>query len=377
MVDETTKVLVVDNGSGVVRAGFAGEQVPRATFPSIVGGSSSKNTEWVVGDEARNYSLFTIYHPIYRGVVTDWGLMEKIWHHTFYSKLRIAPEEHSVLLTEPSLNPRAARERITQIMFEVFDVRGMYVCSQAALSLFASGRVDGVVLEIGDGVTQAIPMYEGYALPHAMRQIHLAGRDLTNNMMKLLTERGYSFVTTISREIARDIKEKLCFVAKDFNQEIKKSNNTDIKKSYELPSGDVITIDTERFRCPEVLFRPSLIGMEEVGIHELVGSAIHASDIELQPMFHKNIVLSGGTSLLEGLEDRLLEELSEWLNKGNRSKSRLDLDGVKIYAPKERDISVWLGGSILASLSTFEFMWIKKEDYECSGPAIVHSKCVN
>lgn len=374
-MDEEVTAVVIDNGSGMCKAGFAGDDAPRSVFSTIVGrpkmpgimvGLDQK--EVYVGEEAQQKrGVLRIEQPIEHGVVKNWDDMEKVWHHTLYSELRVSPEEHPVLMTEAPLNSKQNRERMTQIMFEVFNVPCLYVSVQGVLALYASGRTSGVVLDSGDGVSHTVPIYEGYAIPHAIQRIHLAGRDLTEYLRQLLSKRGYSFTTAAELEIVRDIKEKMCYVVNNYDEAIKESEEShSCEKNYELPDGRKILIGNERFKCSEILFNPSLAGHELEGVHKYVYDSVSKCDNDVRKDLFQNIILSGGSTLFEGLGDRLWQEIHQLAPPTSKTK---------ILAPPERKYSVWLGGSILASLSTFQTMWINKQEYDESGPQIIHRKC--
>lgn len=359
--------IVIDNGSGRVRAGFADAAEPLVVFPSIVGRPrhqgvmvSMDQRDFYVGDEAvAKRDLLTLKHPMEHGVVTNWDDMVKVWEYTF-ERLRVDPSKHPVVLTEAPLNPKANREKMTEIMFERFRVPAMYVAIQAVLALYASDRTTGIVFDSGDSVSHSVPIYEGYALPHAIIRLDLAGRDLTDYLIKLLTERG----DTLDFESARELKEQLGYVALDFEQEMQTAANSE--KTLTLPHGDVVTISNERFRCPEVLFQPSFIGMESAGIHETVYNSIMKCDVDIRKTLYANTVLAGGSTQFPGIAERMQKEISALAPPTMK---------IVITAPEDREVSVWKGGAKLANVSAFSQLCISAQEYAESGPSIVHRKC--
>jgi len=374
------KAIVIDNGSGVIKAGFSGDNQPSVKFPSIVGvprtdkqmvGVESKSE--YIGDEAQKMrGVLKLSYPIESGIVTDWGQMEKVWEYCFSNELRVDPSEHKVMLTEAPSNPKANREKMTQLMFETFQVQGLYVAIQAVMSLYSNGRTTGMVCDSGDGVTHTVPVYEGFSIPHAVKKNYIAGRAITDHMAKLLQADGITEQGGQSawRQIVRKIKEDLCFVSLDpAADRTKAAESTELQKNYELPDGQTVPINSPRFLAPEALFFPDLIkeGDEVEGMHKMTFSSIQECDIDIRKDLYSNVILSGGTTLYAGLPDRLEKELDAMCPQQNM---------VKIIASGDRYYSVWTGGSTLSSLSTFESQWITKDEYEENGAEIVHRKCV-
>jgi len=369
--DDALPPIVCDNGSGMVKAGFAGDDAPRAVFPSLVGRprytevmAGAARREFYVGDDcvAKRGVLATQY-PIEHGIVNNWEDMERVWQHTFYEQLRAEPSEHKILLTEAPLNPKQNREQMARIMFETFGAEAIYVQIQAVLSLYSAGRVTGVVLDSGDGVTHSVPVYEGYSMPHALQRVNLAGRHLTERMRLLLRLRG------AEPSAAQGVKEKHAFVAADFAAA---EAGPEAPIEYELPDGTVMDVGRELYRCPEALFDPALLGMHEApSFPDVVVNAVRKCDIDVRRDLYENVVLSGGTTMYPGLDARLQREIEARVPHAAASGARIG-----VVAPPERKFSVWIGGSILASLSTFQNQWVTKAEYDENGPGIVHIKCL-
>jgi actin-related protein len=372
--------IVIDNGSGVIKAGFSGEPQPSVKFPSIVGfprsdkqmiGVESKSE--YIGDEAQKMrGVLNLKYPIRSGIVEDWDLMEKVWEYCFSNELRVDPNEHRVLLTEAPQNPKTNREKMTEVMFETFGIQGLYVAIQAVLSLYSNGRTTGLVVDSGDGVTHTVPVYEGFSIAHAVAKNYIAGRAITEHLVNLLGADGIAEQGAKSAwaQIVRTIKEKCCFVSQDYEADLDKSkSSTELQQSYELPDGQVVNVNAPRFSAPEALFQPGLIkeGDETPGMHELAHKSVKECDLDIRNDLTNNVILSGGTTLYEGLPDRLEKELAKLVPNSNE---------VKVIAQKDRYYSVWIGGSTLSSLSTFKSNWITKSEYDESGAEIVHRKCV-
>lgn len=373
-MDDDTQAVVIDNGSGMMKAGYGQQESPEVYFSSVIGrpkygtmvGSEVK--EHYIGKEAIDKrGVLSLSYPVANGIVNDWDDMTKIWEHTYYNELRCEPTERPAHLTEAPKNPTKNREKMLEIFMDQFQVPAFYVSVQAVLALYSSGRTTGCVYDSGDGVSHTVPVYDGFSLKHAIKRANLAGRELTGYLGDILNESGINLTSSAEFDIVRDIKEKKTYVALDYEAEMQAFSNDKTKETtYELPDGTVVSFGNQQIKCPEVLFKPQLIGKDFPGMDKMVYNCIQDCDIDVRRDLFKNITLSGGSTMFPGINDRLVKEIKAQANASVE---------VKVIAPNERKFSVWIGGSTLSSLTTFASMWITKGEYEETGVNIVHRKC--
>ena len=252
-------------------------------------------------------------------------------------------------------------------MFETFHTPAMYLALAPVLALYASGRKSGTILQSGYGVSHAVPIFDGFAIPKNILRLDFAGEYLTDYLKTCLVERDSS-IGAVIREFVRDMKEKLCYAALDVDKELSTAaSSSSLDKSYELPDGRVITIGKERFKCPEALFQPPSPEIGFTGIHQLTYNSIMKCDEGVRTELFANIVMTGGSTMFSGISQRMEKEITALAPPKMK---------IRIIAPPEPKYSAWIGGSILASLADFQPMWITKQEYEEAGPAIVERKCV-
>lgn len=370
---EDVQALIFDIGSGTSKVGFAGDEAPKAHFPTVLSRPKLKKAmigvtkEHYIGHEARSKrATCSLTYPVHSGVVTNWDYLEKIWQHCFTNELKVVPSEHPVLLSEAIMNPKSNREKMAQIMFETFTIPAMHIALESVLSLYANGTTTGVALDSGEGVTQVMPVYDGCPMKRGMSKTDVAGSELNYFLKQMLMQEGLPLETGVGLETIRDMKEKHCYVATDFDTELYKSYKDHDNQLYELPDGQVLQLGAERFKCTEALFKPEMVDKEACGVHDMISLAIANSEMDSRRDLYKNIYISGGSTLFPGFAERLKIELEQLTPAAMQ---------IKVVAPQERKYAAWKGGSILASMPLFQHRWIAKEEYEDAGAGIVHRKC--
>ena len=371
MVDSNIH-CVIDNGSGFIKAGFSGESAPRFYFPTIVGHTkvegvyvSDEKKESIIGNEAQQkFGILDINYPIQEGKIVNWDEMTKIWFHTFFSELQIAPEEYNIFLTESPFNSREDREKITEIMFETFNCPCMYLSNQSVLSAYSIGKSTGCVIDCGDGSTNFSPIFEGLLCRNGVTHIPIAGKEIFENLFKLLSVNN-NIESKMQKESLKKVKENLCYISEDYNSEINGNVN---ESEYELPDKSKIKIGKEKFQACECLFNPKEFGYNCKSLQEQFMETIKLSDMDIREFMFANIIFNGGSTLFKGFKQRADKEIKEISKDYYQGKKKVH------FYPEAKYMS-WIGGSILTSLSNFENLWVTKNDYKEIGTSIVHRKC--
>ncbi|XP_075248223.1 actin-1-like [Convolutriloba macropyga] len=356
--------VVIDCGSGLVKAGYAGEGLPRSVFPDVVGQPKSmfgnmKDYPYV-GDEAiAKRGVLALKYPVSQGTISNFDQMEAVWEHTFSNELRISPSDHPLMLTNFSTAPVALSEKMTQIMFEKFNCPALYLGKQAEMSMFGVGKSTGVVVDSGFGVTTVVPVVDNKVVKEASVRLLMAGCDLSDYMAKLLSKSGYHLTTSAERDLVTDIKEKFCYVSLNYESE------SASPKSYTLPDDSQLTVTSERFRCPEALFKPSMAEIGSIGLHKAVMEAVKASSSSVQDDLLANIVVAGGSSSFPGFAARLQKEVAALTNMN-----------VSVCDDANKKYSVFHGASKFAAQSNFASqLAVSKNEYNEHGASIVNTRC--
>ncbi|NXK44002.1 ACTL9 protein, partial [Chauna torquata] len=367
-----TGPVVIDMGTRSCRAGFSGHQAPSAEISTLVGhpmawsaGSEEARSEAFIGEQALLHPDTEIIEVMQNGIIVNWDAAKALWQHMFEHELGVHPEEHALLITEPSLSPTSSRENVVEVAFESLGSPGLFVAPQSVLSTYAHGRTSALVVDMGHVVTHAVPVHEGNSLAHAIERTDVAGSCLTWYLMMLLGDTG-SMLSEGMSHVVEDIKHSCCYVASDFESECLLPPNS-CTLDFPLPDGWTISLSKERFQCPEVLFNPPPHwGHSYMGIHKIVQRSLDQLPEEIRSVMYRSILLCGGSSLFKGLARRLCSELLRCLPPSTQ---------LGVVATPLRRHAAWMGGSILASLTNFQSCWIRRDEYYEEGPCIVHQKC--
>jgi len=405
--------VVIDNGTGYTKMGYASNYEPNYIVPTListraeqkssVGGKKNdvEDLDFFIGAEAvEKRDNYNVDYPIRHGIIDNWDNMEKYWARCIYQYLCCDPEEHHMLLTEPPMNTPENREYTAEIMFETFNVPGLYIAVQAVLALCASlltktdnsgknASVTGTVIDSGDGVTHVIPVVEGYVIGSCIKHIPLAGRDVTNFIINYLRDRGEPLPPEASIDVAKQIKEAYCYVSPDVVKEYQKYDTDptrfrEFKGKTERTNKEYkIDVGYERFLGPEIFFSPEIFSSDWTSpLPSVVDATIQACPIDCRRPLFRYITLSGGSTMFKHFTKRLERDIRR------KTKERYDFTKSKYpnldIKPTEVNVithpfqrfAVWFGGSMLASQPEFLSFFHTKAEYEEQGPRIARSNPV-
>lgn len=381
---------VIATRSGASSSSRTGARGSTSSGGNLAVKRGTEDLDFFIGDEAiaaGNGSGYSLNYPIRHGQIENWDHMERFWQSSIFQYLRCEPEDHRFLLTEPPLNPPENRENTAEIMFETFNCAGLYIAVQAVLALAASWTsskvkeqtLTGTVIDSGDGVTHVIPVAEGYVIGSAIKNIPIAGRDITYFIQSLLRDRNEP---DSSLRTAENIKEEFCYVSPNIVSEFKRFDREPERfRKYIVDQGlgRRVSVDVgyERFLAPEIFFNPEIASTDYLTpLPTVVDGVIQSSPMDVRKGLYKNIVLSGGSTMFKDFGRRLQRDISELVNARIRRSEELSgakssgID-VQVITHKKQRNAVWFGGSLLAQTPEFKSYCYTKQDYDEYGPGIV------
>jgi centractin len=387
--------IIIDIGSGIIKAGISGQELPKIMFPNYIGEpkyskvlrsfrkDNQEIQEQYIGKDCLKFlGILKLRYPVKNGIFENDQDILTIFKY-IYQNLEIDNEEiseHPILITEPLLNPYSNREKIASALFENLSAPAIFFASQPILSLFSTSSTSGVILESGEGVTQSCVVYEGYSIPNTYIRNNYGGKDVTEYFLTLLQRQGYSFSTTSEFEIVKKMKEDICFTSisgnsinniSNINSNIELGGNKNKSEStgiYNLPDGNAIKIGDEKSLAPEILFNPSIIGNENLSFQEMIITSINKVDIDLRKNLYNNVLISGGNTLFKGIQEKFHSEIKNLAPKNMK---------VKLHTPGNRLLSCWSGGNVISILEIFKKMWVSREEWvEKGNKSIIHIKTI-
>ncbi|XP_006883752.1 PREDICTED: actin-like protein 8 [Elephantulus edwardii] len=356
-----TRTIVIDHGSGFLKAGLSGCNEPQMVFPSIVNyipcrenpGPSYAQRRVSLGIDFGRPDTYS--YPIQRGRVLNWEGVEHIWSFVL-EKHRQENKDFPVLITESPLKDPGERKKTLEIMFELLDVPSVLLADQLEMSLYASGLLTGIVIDSGYGLTRVKPFYLGRALSSSCTMLEFAGQDLSAYLFKSLFKEDCNQHNLFQVETVAMTQMSKCYVPQnlaevlDFPQSLPSSSEE--SNTYRLPDGTLVELTPMQRLAPEMFFSPQVFGLPGPGISQAFMEALEMCDASMHSLLKSHVIACGGNTLYPGFTKRLYKELTT------------DSFSTRLWVGTNRNFSVWLGASMLAHLSSYKSEWITREDYD-------------
>ncbi|KAL2296809.1 hypothetical protein Nmel_014858 [Mimus melanotis] len=361
--------VVIDSGSCFTRGGFAGQEQPQCVLRTVLVHPCRAGSP---GDAqqpcpAPGSPAAPRCYPLRYGVVEDWDSMGTLWSHLLSCCLKVLPEEHPVLLAESPSCPPGDREKAAELLFESFGVPALHLANTGLLSLCAHGRVTGLAVEAGAALSHVTPVCGGQTLRTGTRCLGVAGDHLSRHLQRLLLDSPTELpaLQALTERVLTQLKEQCCYVSLDYEGDLLQQGSRHPAR-FQTPDGHWITLGKERFCCPEPLFRPELLHHSCPGLHQLARQSLHTLPEHARRHVLGNIVLSGGSSMFLGFPERMCLELNFLLQGAGVH--------IEVLANPKRGTAAWAGGSMAASLTSFQHSWMTKDEYQEHGAGYVHTR---